>query len=380
MSVRTNYINNFHLSFNLMMIKNPIRFAQSWEDYQVIECGLQIKKNDTIVTIISSGDNLLNLLRFEPADIYGYDINPAQIYEVKLKIAAIEHLTYTEFLTFFGYTGTEQQRIKLFHILTDHLDIDTYTFWNQHMNLLSQGLAFQGWLERYFSFFRYFIRFFLAEEYNHYVTAQTKKERQVIFEKKINRPFLKAFTKIFMNNRVMTHLLFQKRVIQYIPSSFNYHDSFWRNITHAFVDIGCVNNPYLYWLFTGIVLEDRHYWQPYLQEKNYAMLRQQIKKIHIFEQDLCAGLKELKSDSIDAFYISDIFDWMSLEEMEKTLLEIVRVGKNDARIISFILNYDKGIPQRLRNLVYINEKKSLELSAQERVGIYSKINLLEVKK
>jgi S-adenosylmethionine:diacylglycerol 3-amino-3-carboxypropyl transferase len=363
-----------------MLFKNPIRFSQSWEDYRVIECGLQVKKNDTIVAIISSGDNLLNLLRFEPTAMYGFDINPAQIYELKLKIAAIEQLPYTEFLTLLGYTGTEQQRVKLFHLLTHHLDNNTYTFWNQHINLLGQGLAFQGWFERYISFLRYFIRFFLAEEYIHYVTAQTRKERQVIFEKKIHRPILRVLTKIFMNNRVMTHLSFQKRAIQHIPSSFNYHACFWRNISHAFVDIGCVNNPYLYWLFTGTVLEDRHYWQPYLQEKHYAMLRQQTKKIRIFEQDLCVGLKELESDSIDAFYISDIFDLMSLEEKEKTLLEIVRVAKKNARIISFILNYDKGIPQRLRKLVYINEIKSLELFAQERVGIYSKINLLEVKK
>ena len=363
-----------------MLFKNPIRYAQSWEDYKVIECGLQVKKNDTIVAIISSGDNLLNLLRFEPAAMYGFDINPAQINEVKLKITAIEQLSYPEFLTFLGYTGTEQQRVRLFHLLTNHLDNDTYTFWNQHINLLTRGLAFQGGFERDFSFLRYFIRFFLAEEYFHYVTAQTRKERQVIFEKKIGRPILKVLTKIFINNRVMTHLLYPKRAIQYIPSSFNFNDCFWRKITRACIDIGCVNNPYLYWIFTGTVLEDRHYWQPYLQEKHYATLRQQTKKIHIFEQDLCSGLKELESDSIDAFYISDIFEWMSQAEMEKTLFEIVRVAKKKARIISFVLNYDKEIPQHLHKIVDINEIKSLELFKQERVGLYSKINLLEVKK
>jgi len=380
MSIRTNYINNFHLSFDTMLFKNPIRYAQSWEDHRVIECGLRVKKNDTIVAIISSGDNLLNLLRFEPATIYGYDINPAQIYELKLKIVAIEQLLYTEFLTFLGYTGTEQQRVQLFHRLRHHLDNDTYMFWNQHTHLLTQGLAFQGGFERQFSFLRHFIRFFLAEEYFHYATAQTRKERQEIFEKKLHRPILKLLTKIFINNSIMTHLLYPNRAIQYIPSSFNFNDCFWRKITRACVDIGCVNNPYLYWIFTGIVLEDRHYWQPYLQEEHYATLGQYTKNIHIFAQDLCVGLKDLESNSIDAFYISDIFEWMSQEEMEKTLLEIVRVAKKKARIISFVLNYDKEIPQHLHKIVDINEIKSLELFKQERVGLYSKINLLEVKK
>jgi S-adenosylmethionine-diacylglycerol 3-amino-3-carboxypropyl transferase len=363
-----------------MLLQTPIRYAQSWEDHRVIESGLQVKKNDTIVAIISSGDNLLNLTRFEPAAIYGFDINSAQIHEINLKIAAIEYLSYSEFLVFLGYAGTEQQRIELFHCLTPHIDSNTNVFWSQHLNLLGKGLAFQGWMERSFSMVRPFLRFFLAEEYHHYLTAQTRQERLAIFEKKLNRPVLRAFTKIFITNRVMTHLLFSSRAIQNIPTSFDYQQCFWRNNSHAFVDIGCVNNPYLYWVFTGKVLEDRNYWQPFLQETYYDILKQNIKKIHIVEQDIRVGLKNLESDSVDAFYISDIFDWMSLEEIEITLLEIIRVAKQNARIISFCLNYDKGIPRSLYKCVSINDIKSLELSAQERTGLYSKVSLFEVKK
>ena len=363
-----------------MLFQSPIRFAQSWEDHQVIESGLQVKKDDEIVAILSSGDNVLNLLRFEPAAIYGYDINPAQIHEVKLKISAIEHLPYPEFLTLLGYTGTEQQRKKLFHLLSPHLDTDTLTFWNEHRNLLGKGLAFQGVTERYFSLQRSLMRFFLADEYTHFVSAQTREERAMIFEKKLHTPYVKALTRMFMNNRVMNHLLFQPRAIRYLPPSFNYQERFWRQMTHRCVDIGCVNNPYQYWLFTGALLEDRRYWQPYLQEQYYRTLRQQTQKVRIFEQDLRVGLKNLASDSIDAFYISDIFDWMSLEEMEETIMELVRAAKKNARIVSFILNYDKGIPLHLRKLVHLDEIKSQELFIQERVGIYSKINLFVVQK
>ena len=363
-----------------MLFQRPIRFAQSWEDYQVIESGLRVKKDDEIVAILSSGDNLLNLLRFEPAAIYGYDINPAQINEVKLKIAAIEHLPYPEFLTLLGYTGTEPQRKKLFHLLSPHLDTDAFTFWNRYITLLGKGLAFQGVTERYFSLQRSLVRFFLAEEYTHFVSAQTREERKMIFEKKLHTPFIKALTRMFMNNRVMNHLLYQPRAIRYIPSSFNYQECFWRQMSHRCVDIGCLNNPYQYWLFTGALLEDRRYWQPYLQEQYYATLRQQTKKLHIFEQDLRFGLKKLASNSVDAFYISDIFDWMSMKDMEETMLEMVRVAKKNARILSFILNFDKGIPAGVRQHVHLDEIKSKELFAQERVGIYSKINLFIVQK
>ncbi len=332
------------------------------------------------ITILSSGDNTLNLLPFEPAAIYSYDISPAQIHEAKLKIAAIEQLSYQEFLTLLGYTGTEQQREELYYHLVDHLEKDTLTFWNQHLNLLQKGLSSQGWMERSFSLVRHLIRFFLAEEYVHSLTAHTRQERQVIFEKKINRPMVRALTKLFMNNRPMTHILFHKQAILNIPPTFDYQSYFWRNISRAFVDIGCVNNPYIYWIFTGELLPESQYWQPYLQERHFATLRQHTKKIHIFEQDIYNGLKDLDSDSVDAFYISDIFDWMSQENVEKTLLEIVRVAKKDAKIVCFILNYDKGIPPNLQKQILIDEVKSKEFSAQERVGIYSKINILEIQK
>jgi S-adenosylmethionine-diacylglycerol 3-amino-3-carboxypropyl transferase len=363
-----------------MQLRNPIRFAQSWEDHRVIERGLAVKKGDAVVSILSSGDNVLNLLRFEPKILYGFDINPAQVCEVQLKIAAIKHLTHPDFLTLLGYAGTDEERIRVFHSIAPYLDSQTKDFWDHHLKMLECGLSFQGAFERYLSRLGCLARFFLAEDYPRYVRAQTRDERQRIFDEKINRPFLRRLTRMVMQNQAVNHVFFQNNALQFIPRSFDYNECFWNNLSHACVDIGCTKNPYLYWLFTGAMPEDRRDWQPYLQEEQFALLRQETTKIRLFQQDICTGLKKMDADSIDAFYLSDIFGWMSSVEIEKTLGEVVRVAKPHAKIICFVLNYDMGVPQSMHQYLEHDEHMSRELHDQERAGFYSKINLYTVTK
>ncbi len=96
--------------------------------------------------------------------------------------------------------------------------------------------------------------------------------------------------------------------------------------------------------------------------------------------NLCTGLRQLPNDSIDGFSVSDIFDWMNLSQIEAVLQQIIRVGRENAKVISFILNYDKGIPPAVQSHYLLDEKTSVMLQASERLGFYSKINLLTVTK
>ena len=98
------------------LIKSPIRFAQGWEDHKVIEEGLNIKKGHVLAGILASGDNILNFIRFEPSKIYAFDISHAQIFEVKLKLTALEHLNHTEFITLLGYNGTDIERQEIYGV------------------------------------------------------------------------------------------------------------------------------------------------------------------------------------------------------------------------------------------------------------------------
>ena len=137
---------------------------------------------------------------------------------------------------------------------------------------------------------------------------------------------------------------------------------------------------YLYWYFTGKIPENPQFWQPYLQEKNYQIIKNNINKAKIFEKDIYSGLREIEDDSIDAFYFSDIFDWMNSEEMEKILIEAIRVAKPNAKIICFVIMYDKSIPKSLEYYLKFDENINNKSLKMDRIGFYTKIHLWTVNK
>jgi len=362
-----------------MLFKSPLRYSQSWEDHRVIEKGLEIKKGDVVVSILSSGDNFLNLLRFEPKIMYGFDINPAQFYEVKLKIKAIETLGYEDFIKLLGYTGKDEERVKIFGSLSDKLDPETCSFWGKYKAVIRGGIASQGSTEKKFSFERQVINFILGKYYYNFINSSDINERKKIFEKKIDKSYLRFFSKFF-TNKTVSNLLYNKDLVKNLPSNFDYNKIFWEKNRRVWVDIGCKNNPYRSWFFTGNLPYDQQFWQPYLQEKNYTKIKNNLDKIKIFNKDLCSGLKDIDSNSVNAFYISDIFDWMNFDEMEKNLYEILRVAKNGAKIISFVIMYDKGIPKSLEKYFKYDENENKKLLEIDRVGFYPKICLWTVNK
>jgi S-adenosylmethionine:diacylglycerol 3-amino-3-carboxypropyl transferase len=59
-------------------------------------------KGKKVLTIVGSGDQILNAYYFGAKKVAGFDINIHSKHITLLKIAAIQHLLYQEFLTFFG--------------------------------------------------------------------------------------------------------------------------------------------------------------------------------------------------------------------------------------------------------------------------------------
>ncbi|MBX9693285.1 MAG: BtaA family protein, partial [Cyanobacteria bacterium] len=52
-----------------------IRYAQCWEDADIVLSGLNIKPGDKCLSIAASGDNSLAMLAYEPAKVVAIDLN-----------------------------------------------------------------------------------------------------------------------------------------------------------------------------------------------------------------------------------------------------------------------------------------------------------------
>ena len=77
---------------------SAVRYAQCWEDADVLLAALDVRPGQTCVSIASAGDNALALLSRGPARVVALDLSPAQLACVELRVAAYRELQHGELL------------------------------------------------------------------------------------------------------------------------------------------------------------------------------------------------------------------------------------------------------------------------------------------
>ena len=132
---------------------SEIRYAQVWEDADVLLEGLDVQPGHVCVSIASAGDNALALLTRDPAQVIALDLNPAQLACLELRVAAYRALTHPELLELVG-SRPSTRRAALYarcrRILTD----ETRQFWDAQSAAVAAGIGGAGKFERYFALFR----------------------------------------------------------------------------------------------------------------------------------------------------------------------------------------------------------------------------------
>jgi S-adenosylmethionine-diacylglycerol 3-amino-3-carboxypropyl transferase len=79
-----------------------VRYAQVWEDADVLVQGLRIRSGESVLSIGSAGDNALALLTADPASVVALDLSAPQIMCIRLRIAAYRALTHEQLLELMG--------------------------------------------------------------------------------------------------------------------------------------------------------------------------------------------------------------------------------------------------------------------------------------
>ncbi len=79
-----------------------VRYAQCWEDADILLAALDVQPNHTCLSIASAGDNTLALLSKGPARVVALDLSPAQLACLELRVAAYRVLDHGQLLELLG--------------------------------------------------------------------------------------------------------------------------------------------------------------------------------------------------------------------------------------------------------------------------------------
>lgn len=124
----------------------------------------EITNKNRILSVIGSGDQILNSILLGSKDITGFDISIFPKYYLLLKIGAIKTLSKEEFLNFFTFTGKEEEMERIFDKIAKYLDPISLKFWESLFDYFEYYEVSSSML-----FTSSYINRLLAEKYNPYL-------------------------------------------------------------------------------------------------------------------------------------------------------------------------------------------------------------------
>ena len=126
-----------------------IRYAQVWEDADVLVNGLEVQPGDVCVSVASAGDNALALLTKDPSRVIAIDLSQAQLFCLELRVAAYRTLTHAELLELVG-SRPSSRRTEIYDRCRPRLTAGARGFWDSRRGEIERGICSLGKFERYF--------------------------------------------------------------------------------------------------------------------------------------------------------------------------------------------------------------------------------------
>ena len=284
---------------------------------------LDIKEHDTVLSIASAGDNAFALAAQGPKKVYAIDLSFAQIACCELRRAMYRQLSHKEHLVFGGVIKGEMDRAAVFGRLD--LPPPVRAYWQHNIELITKGFMTQGKFEKYFGLFRKKVLPLIHTKGRvaGLVAAKSEEERRAFYDKVWNNLRWKMMFRLFFSRFMMGRLGRDKEFFKYVEGGIA--DKILQRAEHALTALDTSQNPYLHYILYG---EYNGVFPYALREENYSKIQSNLDKIEFCKMSV-EEFAAAHNGKIDAFNLSDIFEYMTQEAMDilyETMLQKAAKG------------------------------------------------------
>lgn len=329
-----------------------IRYANCWEDADVLIEGLNLNHNSKIMSIASAGDNCFSLLSKAPQKVIAVDISEVQLFLVELKKTAIKRLDYSDFLEFVGIRKSKKRR-SIFALIKSNLSANCRQYWENQLSQIEQGLIHQGKFEKYFQLFKNEV---LPTVHNRTIVNQlfAKKNTaaQTDFHDQIwhTPAWEKMYRQFFGVEMMGTHGRdpeFLKHVKGSVPDLI-----LSREMEHLRKE-ECQRNYFLYYILYNEFNEA--FLPHYLREENFYNIKTNIDRLELHHGLLDTALDN--HPNCTHFNLSDIFEYMDTDLFRKVSKDLIKRSADKAIIAYWNLMIPRYISSAFSNEVdYLKEQ------------------------
>jgi S-adenosylmethionine-diacylglycerol 3-amino-3-carboxypropyl transferase len=367
-------------------------YAQIWEDPVVDMEALAIRPDSRIVTIASGSCNALSYLTADPESIVAVDLNTAHIALGRLKIAAIRHLPDHASLHRFLAEADHASNLGTYRqLIAPHLDETSQRYWEgrdlagrRRIGGFSRGIYKRGLLGNFIG-----VAHLLAKLYRidlrEILEAGSLDEQRRVFDAKLAPIFDRRFVRWLTDQRAS---LFGLGIPPAQYDALAGDDRMANVLRRRLEKLAChfpVNDNYFAWqaFSRGYGRGPEHPLPPYLQEANFAALRDRIDRLDVRHANFADHLAGQPDASLDRYVLLDAQDWMDDGQLGRLWGEITRTARPGSRVLFRTAAEPTLLPGRVPDAVLsrwlYEEAESRRLTAADRSSIYGGVHLYVLK-
>lgn len=345
-------------------------FALSQEDERTEATVFGPPGEHEILCVASGGEVPLGLAA-RGYRVVAVDRSPAQLFLVRLKLAAALHLEPADAAALLGYAAaTTATRRALWTGLAPRLSPEDRAAWEAEPGALRRGPALWGRFERYVGAFLTPARWLWGHAALDALCGAPDLATQAgLYDAHIDRPWLRlAFWFAFNPFLYRRGGLDQRALAQRAdprPLAVQYQASFrgWCCDTPA------PDNWFLHVFLRGALLDPLR-GPDWLRPEGVAALRAHPERLRLVEGDLPAFVAGLPQASLGAAHLSNLGDWLDAPAFEALLASLARALTPGAPFCWRELQVRRDLPEALAGRLSVDRAEGERLRARDRYPFY----------
>jgi S-adenosylmethionine-diacylglycerol 3-amino-3-carboxypropyl transferase len=350
-----------------------IRYANCWEDADILLQALAPKPGSKILSIASAGDNSFSLLCSDPNLVIAIDLSSVQLYLTELKKSCFQELDYETTLSFLGFTPS-QNRLEVYGKLRTRMSDEAARYFNVNPDLIKNGIIHQGKFEKYFQLFAHKILPLIhtKDRIDKLFKEKTESEQNIFYQDHWNNWRWKMLFKIFFSRKNMGK---RGRDPQFLREvNVNVSDFIYSKAEKHLSSTDAQNNFMLNYALRGNHSGDLPH---YMRRENFERIKKNSSKLILMKGYVEEAFKTY--GSFDFFNLSNIFEYMSKEDFHKVRHILLTGCNSEARLAYWNLMVPRRLSENCEHL-HFDEKISRELSTKDKGFFYNNFLIDTFKK
>lgn len=304
-----------------------VQYACCNEDSRSELAALNVRDR-RVVSIAAAGERAFALLLGDPREVVAIDRNPAQIYLTELKVAAMRQLEREAYLGFLGIRH-DADREATYRTFAHRLPAPARRYWDRHLREVREGIHATGLTERGLSRVAPMLRMLLADTVVRLRAAESIEAQGQLAGELLRRPGVHALLGLIFNP-VSGRFFLRDRV---------YYGDARRDAAPYIIErlVTTLENHrfddcFIFELFLQGHLRYCRALPLDCTEDAYPIVRARLDRLRLAVGDIRSYLAAQPSGSVDAFSLSDLGGYLTVDEYSELLDQVERVASEDARL------------------------------------------------